>query len=367
MTRIPILLIAISFVLNGTLNSSAQEAADPLGLAQLAKAALAPAKHVKKSLEKCRCKKCKRRKECRENPCSEACNRQRHLQKCREKHKKKKEEKCKKLEAEEKKKEAEEQIAMLEVENKLKELKLKEEELDEALKPWDVADKENLEDQPDPPNDGNLLKLAARAKIHQDLAPKKIEALNYLASLGCVKDPRVTDAILDGMKDFNEDVRAAAVMAVITSHSGPEYAAQLSQSLQAANGNGMQWTAPSYVSTSSRRGCRRCRGQGRLKQMFRRTCGSCRGRGCAQCNGYGQVIDVQYYSCDACTTSECAACEFSENCKYCCEKIIVDELKKMAFDPHETKPNCYYEPSEYVRELAAEAYNLCPQPKEKRR
>ena len=91
------------------------------------------------------------------------CQREKANQEEKEKKEKAKEAELKKLEAEAKKAELEAQLL--------------EEEERKRNKPWDVADEENAEL-------GELLKLAAAVKKDQDLAPKKQQALDYLASLG---------------------------------------------------------------------------------------------------------------------------------------------------------------------------------------
>ena len=119
------------------------------------------------------------------------------------------EEKAKKEKAEEaelKKLEAEAKKAELEAQ-------LLEEEEQKRNKPWDVADEENAEL-------GDLLAMAAEAKKDQDLAPKKQQALDYLASLGCSKDPRVIKAVMAGLKDYNVEVRRTAVQTVIFAVQG---------------------------------------------------------------------------------------------------------------------------------------------------
>ena len=88
------------------------------------------------------------------------------------------------------------------------------EEEQKRNKPWDVADEENAEL-------GDLLAMAAEAKKDQDLAPKKQQALDYLASLGCSKDPRVIKAIMAGLQDYNVEVRRTAVQTVIYAVQGP--------------------------------------------------------------------------------------------------------------------------------------------------
>jgi 3-methyladenine DNA glycosylase AlkC len=93
------------------------------------------------------------------------------------------------------------------LEQEAKKLKFEAKALEEAdyekHKPWDVAAPENKE-SPSP-----LLQAAQASKEDQDLAPKKIRALEYLAQLGCNKDPKVEAAIIAGLQDHNPAVRYA--------------------------------------------------------------------------------------------------------------------------------------------------------------
>lgn len=61
------------------------------------------------------------------------------------------------------------------------------------------------------------IKAAAEIKVQEDLAPQKIKAIKYLASIGCGcydKDGKITEALLAAMDDCTEDVRLAAIEAV---------------------------------------------------------------------------------------------------------------------------------------------------------
>lgn len=310
---------------------------------------------------------------------------------------------CKRCQRE-KKKEAEKadaakaeaaELQKLEAEAKKAELeaKLLEEEDLERNKPWDVADEENLEM-------GDLLELAAQAKKDQDLAPKKQQALDYLASLGCNKDPRVTKAIMAGLQDYNEEVRLTAVQAVIYAVRGPagfEYAVDpfaanpyviYGDSMAVSTGCGCGASA----NMSSRRCDRLCKScspqappedkdcpvcdvakkkkeakQARKDQReARRTacrCGRINGRcncGLATTNGCGCGDVACGTPCD--TGMPCDTClTCGDGCKSCCDETIREELRKMAFDPDPKRPNCFYEPSLEVRNLALEALNLCPE------
>ena len=110
------------------------------------------------------------------------------------------------------------EAAVEKLEQEAKKAKFEAKALEEAdyekHKPWDVAAPENLE-SPSP-----LLQAAAASKQDQDLAPKKIRALEYLAQLGCNKDPKVEAAILEGLKDHNPAVRWAAIQTVLATARG---------------------------------------------------------------------------------------------------------------------------------------------------
>lgn len=71
-----------------------------------------------------------------------------------------------------------------------------------------IADPANLK-SPNP-----AIKAAAEIKAEEDMAPQKIKALKYLATIGCGcydKEGKVEAAILAGLNDCTEDVRKAAV------------------------------------------------------------------------------------------------------------------------------------------------------------
>lgn len=71
-----------------------------------------------------------------------------------------------------------------------------------------IADPANLQ-SPNP-----AIKAAAQIKAEEDMAPQKIKALKYLATIGCGcydKEGKVEAAILAGLNDCTEDVRKAAV------------------------------------------------------------------------------------------------------------------------------------------------------------
>ena len=276
------------------------------------------------------------------------------------------------------------EMKKLEAEAKKAELEAKKLEEDDKKrnKPWDIADEENLEQ-------GDLLMLAAQAKKDQDLAPKKQQALDYLASLGCNKDPRVTKAIMAGLQDHNADVRMTAVQSVIYAVRGPaglEYPVDPyindpyvvygqesfgcgceSQNLSRRAKRLKKQCSPQAPPEDS--DCPVCdiakrkkeAKQDRKKQREDRkmACRCGRVDGSCNCglNGYPVAYSVPGESCQACES--CQSCE--NGCKSCCDEKIREELRKMAFDPDPDRPNCFYEPSLDVRNLALEAFNLCPE------
>ncbi len=342
-----------------------ERAADGVGVpatvAGKAKEACASCKLKGKLFPAAACKRCEAKKKREEEEAAEE-----------EKDAKTKEAELKKLEAEAKKAELE--------------AKKLEEDDKERNKPWDVADKENAEL-------GDLLAAAAAAKKEQDLAPKKQQALDYLASLGCNKDPNVTKALLAGLQDFNVEVRRTAVQAVIYSVQGPaglEYPADPFYADPYVGGD--------YVMMSGQPGCSACASstahcQQCLLGPENKDCPACdiakkrklakearkenrknqrESRRSSQCNcgsssgacGCGNVVYGTPMAVDGCGcgTGDCPAGH--DGCISCCAKVIRAELKKMAFDPDPTRANCYYEPSFEVRNLALQAYNLCPEREE---
>ncbi len=75
-----------------------------------------------------------------------------------------------------------------------------------------IADPLNFE-SPNP-----AIKAAAEIKAEEDLAPQKIKALKYLATIGCGcydKEGKVEAAILAGLEDCTEDVRRTAAETVL--------------------------------------------------------------------------------------------------------------------------------------------------------
>jgi len=80
-----------------------------------------------------------------------------------------------------------------------------------------IADPKNLA-SPDP-----SIKKAAEVKAAEDLAPQKIKAVKYLASIGCGcynRDGSITDAMIKSMDDCTETVRLATVQAIAEAAAG---------------------------------------------------------------------------------------------------------------------------------------------------
>ena len=293
------------------------------------------------------------------------------------------EDKAKGEAAEEAAEEAE--LKKLEAEAKKAELEaqLLEEEEKKRNKPWDIADEENAEL-------GDLLAMAAEAKKDQDLAPKKQQALDYLASLGCSKDPRVTKAVMAGLKDFNVEVRKTAVQTVIFAVQGAaglEYPQEESFGFDPYVTYGDGGCAGGCASgtcnaAGSRRKSRYCKICGPKTEPEDKDCPACDiakqkqeakaarkqqrdqrrkdrvcGCGSSSCGGGSEYAGMP---CEIIGDEPCQACMGADGCKSCCDSKIREELRKMAFDPDPKRPGCYYEPSIEVRNLALTAYNLCP-------
>lgn len=82
-----------------------------------------------------------------------------------------------------------------------------------------LADPKNLESPVE------AIKAAAEIKQAEDLAPQKIKAIKYLASIGCGcydKDKKITKALIAAMSDCTEDVRLEAIKAIEEAASGEE-------------------------------------------------------------------------------------------------------------------------------------------------
>jgi hypothetical protein len=316
--------------------------------------------------KKSACEACKLKGKLFPEAACKRCQREKKKEEEKEKDERTKEAELKKLEAEAKKTELE--------------AKLLEEEDKKRNKPWDIADEENKEM-------GDLLKLAAEVKKDQDLAPKKQQALDYLASLGCNKDPRVTDAIMKGLKDPNVDVRKTAVQTVIYAVQGP---------------NGLQYPEEavgfdpyvSYGGSGGDCGCASgtCGGQSNGRQSrWCRICGpkaEPEDKDCPVCDlakKKKEAKKARKQRCEqrrkdricGCGSGTCGGCELgmpcdpmgegcqscmaTDGCKSCCDPKIREELRKMAFEPDPKRPGCRYEPSIEVRNLALEAFNICPE------
>jgi hypothetical protein len=84
-----------------------------------------------------------------------------------------------------------------------------------------IADPKNLA-SPDP-----SIKKAAEVKQAEDLAPQKVKAVKYLASIGCGcynRDGSITDALLKSMDDCTEEVRLMTVRAISEAAAGEQCA-----------------------------------------------------------------------------------------------------------------------------------------------
>ena len=290
--------------------------------------------------------------------------------------------------------------------------------LEEKYKPWDVADGPPEVAEGEKPNE--LLKMAADVKKDQELAPKKIQALQYISAVGCSKVPQATEIILKGLKDGNANVRAAAVQAILSPYLAPygtygDYFPGMEMGEPVAQGgvmNGM-YTGMGTCSTGNcgrqttrtrkfrsmcgqcrGKGCDFCKHQGHVEKIIAQICQDCpeekpncapapncqtcqqRGlrkraaarqsagcdcNGCASCN-QGQAMDVAFEPCD-CQGQPTVGmgldqCTGQDSCQACCSEEIQKELKQMAFGLK--APGCYYEPNPTVRSLAAQALELCP-------
>lgn len=255
----------------------------------------------------------------------------------------------------------------------------------EKHKPWDVAAPENA-DAGSP-----LLAMAAESKQQQDLAPKKIRALEYLATLGCSSDPNVEKAILEGLKDHNPAVRWAAIQAVIASARGASsygenpfgdqivpaqpvntmidpLAFGLEEEGYPAKEPGKKKDDEDAEAPAPCEECENCKKK--RKPCFQRLkglCKRCKGHGCQNCNFGGHCPQPSEEACEVCPPMEeipcepCLACSVHDGCKSCCpSEAIMAQLKKIATEDDPDRPNCYFEPSIDVRNLALEALNVCP-------
>ena len=248
----------------------------------------------------------------------------------------------KKLEAEAKKAELEAQLL--------------EEEEKKRNKPWDIADEENAEL-------GDLLAMAAKVKKDQDLASKKQQALDYLASLGCSKDDRITDAVMAGLKDFNVEVRKTAVQTVIYAVQG---AAGLEYPRDESFGHGFGpyvaygdagfaggCASGTCNTTGKGRNSRYCKICGPKTEPQDKDCPACdiakqkqdakaarkqardqrrkdRVCGCGDSSSSGGCDAYAGLPCEIIGDEPCQACMGADGCKSCCDSKIREELRKMA-------------------------------------
>jgi hypothetical protein len=76
----------------------------------------------------------------------------------------------------------------------------------------------------DPANmysDNPAIKTAANIKAQEDLAPQKVKAIKYLATVGCACYPGVREALLDALDDCTEEVRYEAAIALCQAAGNP--------------------------------------------------------------------------------------------------------------------------------------------------
>ncbi len=78
-----------------------------------------------------------------------------------------------------------------------------------------IADPANLEAE------NPAIKAAAKIKAEEDLAPQKIKAIKYLATVGCGCYPGVKEALLAALDDCTEDVRLEAATAFCEAAGDP--------------------------------------------------------------------------------------------------------------------------------------------------
>ena len=78
-----------------------------------------------------------------------------------------------------------------------------------------LADPANLESK------NVAIQTAAKIKQQEDLAPQKVKALKYLATVGCGCYPDVKKALLAGLMDCTEVVRYEAAVAICESAGNP--------------------------------------------------------------------------------------------------------------------------------------------------
>ncbi len=78
-----------------------------------------------------------------------------------------------------------------------------------------IADPANMESQ------NPAIKEAAKVKADEDLAPQKIKAIKYLATVGCGCYPGVREALLAALDDCTEEVRYQAAVAFSQAAGNP--------------------------------------------------------------------------------------------------------------------------------------------------
>ena len=78
-----------------------------------------------------------------------------------------------------------------------------------------IADPANLQSQ------NPAIQAAAKIKQDQDLAPQKIKAIKYLATVGCSCYPNVKEALVASLDDCSEDVRYEAALALCHAAGNP--------------------------------------------------------------------------------------------------------------------------------------------------
>ena len=337
--------------------------------------------------------------------------------KCKAKRQKKLCERCieKAKEAAEKEKEKQQLIMdleklALEMKKLAEEKKDFEKKMEEKYKEWDVAD---ATDPKSPEYKNELLKMAAAVKADQDLEPKKIQALQYIAGLGCAKVPDAPKIVLAGLKDPNVNVRAAAVQAILSPYlqpygygdfyAGMEYGGMppivspeeaMQFNVTGCAGGTCSTCPPNRRSTRREsKACDFCKHQTSIDAVIaqlnpdcpkktcqcpnpcdqsqgrrfkthkkRGRCGFCRGRGCQNCQHSGQIEEIVEVPCDVQpqqpSLPDLTQCQCTDACQSCCTEDIQKELKKIAFGTKDD--GCFYEPNETVRNMAAQALQLCP-------
>lgn len=320
--------------------------------------------------------------------------------KCKAKRQKKLCERCIEKAKKAAEKEKEKQQLILDLEKlalELQKLQKEKEDFEEEIT-WDITDEKESENE--------LLKMAAAAKADQDLAPKKIQALKYVASLGCSKVPDAPKIILAGLKDANANVRAAAVQAILSPYLMPFgsydgfYTGIGFDSLEDPDAV-VEICCPNCKKSrrSTRREkkacdfckhqdsisavidqltpdcpkkectevdpCAECESRRSNKRGKKIQCGFCRGKGCRNCKFKGSVERrADKCVCKVVPASELPGlsdvcdCQLTDVCQACCTEEILEELKEMAFGT--TDAGCFYEPNEAVRQLAVQALDMCP-------